>query len=79
MPIWEGGVGLLNIQAQQDSLKLKNIIDIMSPTLSSVDKYFSLFWIRQKLATLFPKYFYLLINNKTPARSLLDRNTPFIF
>ena len=79
LPIWEGGIGLLNIQAQQDSLKLKNIIDIISPSSSSADKYFSLFWIRQKLATLFPKYFNLLVNNKTPTRSLLDKDIPLFF
>ena len=74
--IQQGGVGLLDINAQQKALKLKALNHIISPQVRSPAKYFSLYWIRQKLATLFPNHFYLLVDNSQSACSLFNYNIP---
>ena len=68
-PLDQGGVGLLNIDAQQKALKLKSLNQIISTQSCTPSKYFSLYWVRQKLATLLPAPFYSLVNNKQPTCS----------
>ena len=72
MPIKKGGLGLLDVETQSRSLKIKQVNALLQPYLSCPYKFFALYWTRHRLATSLPKHFPYLVDNTKPTANFND-------